>query len=96
LRALLDAEGQARRDPRSAMLALAEALGPERHREVVSEWSQQRFEVALGRGVLISLESHARWLPQVYPELRNGTTDFLELLHPRALRRVQPARVTIR
>lgn len=95
LRALLAAERQVRRDRRSAMLELTKALGPERHREVVSEWPLRRFEVALGRGVLISLESHARWLPLVYPELRNRTADFLGLLHPQALRRVRPARVTI-
>jgi len=96
LRALLRAERFSRRDPAAAQAEVTSWLGPERRDEVSAEWTRYRFEVALGRGLLIALESHARWLTAIDPELVGPPPDFLALVQPGPLRRLRPERVTLR
>jgi len=95
MRALIRAEAFARDHSGQAKALIARVYGLSRQ-EVDSVWSLQDYQISLHQPLLLILESVARWQIRQMPATnRPQLPNFLELLHPAALKEVKPGAVTI-
>jgi len=95
LRALRSAEAFIRKNPEQSITLVADALKVDRP-TIAQTWGHYEFRLHLGQALVHVLESQFRWAvrEQLVPA---GTPmpDFLALLRPAALRRVDPRAVRL-
>ncbi len=94
LRALADAETLLRTDPARARLALARKLGSDEP-HLVEALPELDITLSLGQGLLVGMESQARWRMDKGLAIKRPTPNFLKNLLPGFLYSVTPDAVTV-
>ncbi len=94
VRALLQAEKLAKADPQALVTTLAGRLGIS-HDAATAALAQHEWRVCMEQALLIGLEDEAAWAQNAGLVDTESVPNYLDFLHPDALSRADPGRVTI-